>query len=97
MITLSTLAHDEDESIYAVFLFFSPDSHGYDLIYSFFSFVSAASTTVSFNDETHIRFFLQAFNSIGFERVRDFAVAQNADRTDLNSKIARILGIEHVA
>ena len=32
----------------------------------------------------------------GFEEVNNFAVAQTANSTNLNPKIARFLGIEHV-
>lgn len=54
-------------------------------------------TATKFNAETHIAFIEETFKNLKFDEVSDFAVAQTADSTALNPKIARLLEIFHMA
>ena len=54
-------------------------------------------TASNFNSETHVSSFIKTFAHLGFEKVSDFAIAQTADNTALNPKIARLLKILHIA
>ena len=54
-------------------------------------------TAVEFNAETHVKSFSKTFENLGFDKVSDFAMAQVADSTALNPKIARLLEIVHIA
>ena len=54
-------------------------------------------TSATFNAETHVNSFTKTFQDLGFDRVSDFAIAQTADSTALNPKIARLLNILHIA
>ena len=50
-----------------------------------------------FDAETHVAFFKKIFKRLGVKEVKCFALAQVSDSTNLNPKIARLLGIPHVA
>ena len=54
-------------------------------------------TATNFNAETHVKYIEETFRNFGFDKVADFALAQVADSTALNPKIARLLEIIHVA
>ena len=46
---------------------------------------------------THIKLFHQTFKNLQFDDLSNFAIAQVADSTALNPKIAHVLGIKHIA
>jgi hypothetical protein len=50
-----------------------------------------------FNTEAHAKLFQQTFKHIHINEVSSFTVAQVADSTTMNPKIARLLKINHVA
>jgi hypothetical protein len=54
-------------------------------------------TATNFNADTHCKLFQQTFKNTQFEKVSNFAVAQVADSTPLNPKVAHMLGIKHIA
>ena len=54
-------------------------------------------TATFFNAAAHVKSFTSTFANLGFGAVSDWAIAQVADSTALNPKIARILEIYHVA
>ncbi len=54
-------------------------------------------TATYFTADTHIKLFQQTFKSLQFDDLSNFAIAQVADSTALNPKIARVLGIKHIA
>ena len=43
-----------------------------------------------------MKFFTTTFNNIRIDKVKDFAIAQTADSTNLNPAIAKKLGIPHI-
>eukprot|EP00956_Cyclotella_meneghiniana_P021953 scaffold40737_cov42-Cyclotella_meneghiniana.AAC.3 len=53
-------------------------------------------TAVAFNAEIHRSEITEVFKRHGFEINRSFSPAQCTDNTNLNPKIARLLGITHV-
>ena len=54
-------------------------------------------TATNFTADTHIKLFQQTFKNLQFDDLSNFAIAQVADSTALNPKIARVLGIKHIA
>jgi hypothetical protein len=54
-------------------------------------------TATNFNADTHIKLFQQTFKNLQFDDLSNFAIAQVADSTALNPKIACVLGIKHIA
>ena len=54
-------------------------------------------TASNFNAETHVKSFTKTFQDLDFASVSEFAIAQTADSTALNPKIARLLHILHIA
>ena len=54
-------------------------------------------TATKFNAEAHVKLFQQTFKHIHINEVSSFAIAQVADSTAMNPKIARLLKINHVA
>ncbi len=54
-------------------------------------------TATNFTADTYIKLFQQTFKNLQFDDLSNFAIAQVADSTALNPKIARVLGIKHIA
>ncbi len=54
-------------------------------------------TATNFKADSHIKLFQQTFENLQFDDLSNFAIAQVADSTALNPKIARVLGIKHIA
>jgi hypothetical protein len=54
-------------------------------------------TATNFNADSHIKLFQQTFKNLQFDDLSNFAIAQVADSTALNPKIAPVLGIKHIA
>ncbi len=54
-------------------------------------------TATNFSADSHIKLFQQTFKNLQFDDLSNFAIAQVADSTALNPKIARVLGIKHIA
>ena len=54
-------------------------------------------TATKFNTDAHVKLFQQTFKHIHIDEVSSFAIAQVADSTAMNPKIARLLKINHVA
>jgi hypothetical protein len=54
-------------------------------------------TATNFNADAHIKLFQQIFKNLQFDDLSNFAIAQVANSTALNPKIARVLGIKHIA
>jgi hypothetical protein len=58
---------------------------------------TVAQTATKFNAETHIKLFKETFGNLKIDDINDFLIAQTADSTAMNPKIARDMGINHVA
>ncbi len=54
-------------------------------------------TATNFNADSHIKLFQQTFKNLKFDDLSKFVIAQVADSTALNPKIAHVLGIKHIA
>jgi hypothetical protein len=54
-------------------------------------------TATNFTADPHIKLFQQTFKNLQFDNLSNFAIAQVADSTALNPKIARVMGIKHIA
>ena len=53
-------------------------------------------TATIFNAEAHVKLFTTSFDNLNI-RISDFVIAQIADRTALNPRIARLLNCFHIA
>ncbi len=54
-------------------------------------------TATKFNAEAHVKLFQQTFKHIHIDELSSFAIAQVADSTAMNPKIAWLLKINHIA
>jgi hypothetical protein len=54
-------------------------------------------TATNFNADSHIELFQQTFKNLQFDDLSNFAIAQVANSTAPNPKIAHVLGIKHIA
>ena len=57
---------------------------------------NSTMAATKFNAETHVRLFQQTFDNLDID-ISDFVIGQVADSTALNPKIAKLLGINHIA
>ena len=58
---------------------------------------TVTQTATKFNAEAHIKLFKETFGNLKIDDINDFLIAQTSDSTAMNPKIARDLGINHVA
>jgi hypothetical protein len=54
-------------------------------------------TAKNFNADSLIKLFQQIFKNLHFDDLSNLSIAQVANSTALNPKIARVLGIKHIA
>jgi hypothetical protein len=59
-------------------------------------FANIEQTATKFNAETHQKLFQQTFKNLNISNVSSFAIAQIADSTTTNPKIAWLLKIAHI-
>ena len=63
---------------------------------NFILFANIEQMATKFNAETHQKLFQQTFKNLNISNVSSFAIAQIADSTTTNPKIARLLKIAHI-
>jgi hypothetical protein len=63
---------------------------------NFILFANIEQTATKFNAETHQKLFQQTFKNLNISDVSSFAIAQIADSTTTNPKIAQLLKIAHI-
>jgi hypothetical protein len=63
---------------------------------NFILFANIEQTATKFNAETHQKLFQQTFKNLNISNVSSFAIAQVADSTATNPKIALLLKIAHI-
>ena len=59
--------------------------------------VAAKLTATKFNAETHVKLFDTTFQNLDVDNISNFVIAQVADSTNLNPKIAELLECYHIA
>ncbi len=57
----------------------------------------AVQTATTFNADAHVKLFEKTFDNLKIKSVKNFAIAQVADSTNLNPAIARKMNINHIA
>ncbi len=63
---------------------------------NFILFANIEQMATKFNAETHQKLFQQTFKNLNISDISSFAIAQIADSTVTNPKIARLLKIAHI-
>lgn len=94
MIFCATLANDEESG--KTLTYFVQQQHTHFTSTNKCNIFFSDDTAVAFNAEIHRIEITEVFKRHGFEINRSFSPAQCTNNTNLNPKIARLLGITHV-
>ncbi len=102
LMTVTPLPQDEEENengkLRCAESVFSNQQHSYICTCLWLLVLTRSDqTATNFNVDTHCKLFQQTFKNIQFEKVSNFAMAQVANSAPLNPKVARMLGIKHIA